>query len=1161
MGEPAPPGVAPPGAERKLVTVLLADVDEAVEDFTEPDPEDVARMLARHLARVRAEVEAFGGTVEQTVGGRTVAVFGVPRTRTDDPERAVRAALAIRDALSSPGLGGPDPRTGPGVRLHVAVATGEALVRPGTAAAGRQRVLGDPVTVCARLLEIQREGAVLVTEATGRATERTVSYAPAGAIALGGGQPVAVWSALGLRTDPVEQAGQRPSHPLVARTRELGLLLDRFETARGSGTPHLVTLVGPPGIGKSRLVAELAGRVRAGTDPATWCQGCSLPYGHGVTFWALSMIVKAQAGILETDTAAQAERKLARAAAAAVPDPDVATWVAGKLRRLVGASAPAGPASGDREEAFAAWRRFLYGLARRRPLVLAVEDLHWADDALLDFLERLAAPQAPAEAGPIPLLVVATARPELLERRPDWAAGPRDDADAPGPGTAATPGPGTADTRRPGTAATPGPGTADTRRPGTAATRSLVALEPLSDRDTGQLLEALLARHGLPGTVEPALLARVGGNPLFAEEYVRMLRDRGAMGPHGDREASASAAAIPETVHAIVAARLDALPPGEKAVLQDAAVLGQAGWVGALTEIGHHERAGLEARLRRLEQRELLHRAWRSRVAGEVEYAFSHVLVRDVAYGQIVRAERAGKHRRAAAWIEALASDRAEDRAELLAYHYQAALGFARAAGQDVPGLADRARAALRDAGDRAAALGAWATAARYHAQARDLCPPGDPELPALELRLGRARCQGEGAGQEELARARDGLLAGGERALAAEAEMLLGELAFLHGRGEERAARLDRALALAADAPPSRSKAAVLKGCMMHLVIASRHAEAHGVAEEVLAMAGGLGLHDLEADAIGTIGLARVDAGDARGLADLERATAILESLSSPGSIVWHLNLAYAHAALGDLVRSSAALSAASRAAGRFGSMRRLRSIALQRVAECYWAGRWDEAVRIVDEDLAGDDRERHYLEWECRVWRGRIRLARGRVDAALEDAQAALALATDAADPQALNPARAFGARALLAAGRTDAARRTADELLAGLGGSALGPDLGADLGAVLAALGYPDEALDARRIPPSAWLEAARALVAGEPHQAAEVYARIGSRPDEAYARLAAAGRAWAAGAVAEGEAELAAATAFYREVGAGACLAEAEAMRARQPGASTPAVRPR
>jgi class 3 adenylate cyclase len=1115
MGD-APPGATPAGAERKLVAVLLADVDEPVEEFAERDPEDVAAMLARHLARVRTEVEAFGGTVEQTAGGRAVAVFGVPRTRTDDPERAVRAALAIREALAGPGAGRPPAGRDagpPGIRLHLAVDTGEALVRAGAPeGGGRQRVVGDPVTACTRLLEAEQTGAVLVTEATRRATERTIGYHPAGTVELRGGEPVPVWRATGVLPGPDAAAGRpaAPAEPLVARTGEFGELLDRFAAARATRSPLLVTVVGPPGIGKSRLVAELAGAVGAGPEPAGWRQGRALPYGHGATFWPLSMIVKAEAGILETDTAAEAERRLDRAAAAAVPDPDAAAWVAGQLRRLVGAG---GAAGGDREEAFAAWRRFLYGLAGRRPLVLAVEDLHWADDALLDFLERLVAPSQ-AEAGAVPLLVVATARPELLERRPGWGA----------------------------------------RGGGHAA--GTLTLGPLSDGDTRRLLDALLARHGLPGAVDPGLVARVAGNPLFAEEYVRLLADQAGAGGRAAGGGGWTAPAIPETVHGIVAARIDALPPAEKAVLQDAAVLGQAGWVGALGEIGGHRRATLERCLDRLEQRELLRRAERSRVAGEVEYAFSHVLVRDVAYGQILRAERAGKHRRAAAWIEALALDRAEDRAELLAHHYQQALHFARAAGQDLPGLAARALDALRDAGDRAAALGAHATAARYHAQALELCPLGDPERPVLELRLGRARCQAEGAGAETLASARDGLLAAGRRALAAEAEMLLGELAFLHGRGDERAAHLDRALALAADAPPSRAKAAVLKGCMMHLVIASRHAEARGVAEQVLAMASELGLHDLEADALGTIGLARVDGGDAAGVADLERAVALLESRSSPGSIVWQLNLAYAHAALGDLTRSGAALAAAAEAARRFGSARRLASIGLQRVAACYWSGRWDEAERIVDRHLAASTGpEHHYLEWECRVWRGRIRLARGEAGAALEDAQAALALAAEAADPQALNPARAFAASALLATGREEAAGAVAGRLLAGLGGSVLGPDLGADLGTVLAALGYPPEALDQRRIPPSPWLEAARALLAGDPGRAAEVYAAVGSRPDEAAARLAAAGQAAAAGRGAAAGAELAAAAAFYREAGAGAGPAAAEALRARLAGAGT------
>ncbi|HEX8135825.1 MAG TPA: hypothetical protein VF880_20635, partial [Actinomycetes bacterium] len=748
-----------------------------------------------------------------------------------------------------------------------------------------------------------------------------------------------------------------------------------------------------------------------------------------------------------------AERRLAASVAGAVSDPASAAWVAGHLRRLVGIhptpSMRAPATAADREEEFAAWRRYLQGLAAARPLVLALEDLHRADDALLDFVESLAA------TGKGRLLVVATARPELLERRPGW---------------------------------------------GSAGTT--VRLAPLGDADTTGLLAMLLAHHGLPTEVEPGLLGRVAGNPLFAEEYVRMLRDRGdaaalqgAPPPTGgpseppiDRGTPSGFPGplqpdLPPTgVHAIVAARLDALPADERAVLDDAAVLGPVGWVGALGEVGGHPPDRLDACLERLEAKEFVQRFGRSGVAGEVQYAFRHALVRDVAYGQVVRAERASKHRRAAAWVEGLAPDRAEDRAELLAYHYRAALAFARAAGTEPAGLADRTRAALRDAGDRAAALGGYETAARFHAEALALCADGDAERGELLLRLGRDRCRSDMTGQEQLAAAREALLAAGRPLAAAEAEMLLGELAFLHGRGDQRAVQVDRALALVADAPPSASKAAVLRGAMMHLVVASRSAEARRAAGEVLAMARDLGLVELEADALGAIGTTRVEAGDAGGLADLEAAIAAFDRLATPGGIVWLLNLAWAAAALGDLPRCFQALAAGALQAERFGSNHWRRTIELQRVAECYWTGRWDEAVAVVDRLLAGA--ERHYLEWECRLWRGRIRLARGRLDEARQDAEAALALAAEAGDRQSLDPTRAFLARVLLATGQRAQAEAVAEELLAGLGGGMLGPEVGADLGVVLAELGEPAARLDAVGLPPSPWLEAAQALVAGDP-----------------------------------------------------------------------------
>jgi tetratricopeptide (TPR) repeat protein len=583
-------------------------------------------------------------------------------------------------------------------------------------------------------------------------------------------------------------------------------------------------------------------------------------------------------------------------------------------------------------------------------------------------------------------------------------------------------------------------------------------------------------------------------------------------------------------------------------------VLGQVGWAGAMSQIGGRDRAVLEACLERLEDKAFVYRAPRSRVAGEAEYAFRHILVRDVAYDQIPRARRAERHREAAAWVERLAPGRAEDRVELLVYHYQAALTLAGAIGEDTTELAGRTMTALRQAGDRAAGFGVDATAARYYAQALELCPSGDPHRPDLELLLGRARCQAEGAGGELLATARDALLARGDPVRAAEAEMYLAELAFLHGQGDQRAAHLARAQALVVEAPPSRSKAAVLKGCMLHLAIASRQGEALAVAREVLAMARELGLRDLEGDAHGTIGLARVELGEAAGQADMERAVQILQEQSSPSVMMWHLNLAYASAALGDLAAFSVALAAGGEAAGRFRSSRRQRSVALQRVAEHYWRGRWNEAVRVVDE-LVSSSRggERHYLEWECRTWRGRIRLARGRLDEALEDSAAALHLARDAADPQSRNPTLAFRARVLLEAGDPVRAEALAEELLAGVRGSLLGPDVGVDLAVVLAELGRPPAVLDGLGVPPSPWLEAAAAFVGGDPGRAAEAYRAIGTRPDEADARLAAARVLLAAGRAELAEGELRAATAFWREVGAVGRLRQADALRSAAAGA--------
>ena len=370
-----------------------------------------------------------------------------------------------------------------------------------------------------------------------------------------------------------------------------------------------MTIVGEPGVGKSRLCAELLGYVEERPGLVRWRQGRCLPYGDGISFWALGEIVKAQCGILESDTPVQAAAKLERAVAEGDPD---RTWLLARLAPLVGA--PAEPAG--QEESFAAWRRFCEGLAAERTTVLVFEDLHWADPALLAFLEHLA-----DWAEGVPLLLLCTARPELYERHPAFGASARN--------------------------------------------AQRINLAPLSDAETAQLVSALLERTVLPAETQRALLEQAGGNPLYAEEFVRLLADRSRPGERVQ---------VPESVQALIAARLDTLPADRKSLLQHAAVLGKVFWAGALAEMGGRDQHEVELALHELARKELVRPARTSSMEGEYEYGFWHVLVRDVCYAQIPRADRAVRHQAAAAWIEEKAGERVENLADVLAHQYQAAL-------------------------------------------------------------------------------------------------------------------------------------------------------------------------------------------------------------------------------------------------------------------------------------------------------------------------------------------------------------------------------------------------------------------------------------------------------------------------------------------------------
>ncbi|HXF98324.1 MAG TPA: AAA family ATPase [Gaiellaceae bacterium] len=649
---------APLREERKVVTCLFCDLVGFTARAERMDPEDVRRLLQPYHQRVRSELERFGGTMEKFIGDAVMAVFGAPVAHEDDPERAVRAALSIREALAEEGE----------LEVRIGITTGEALVtldaRPEQ---GEGMASGDVVNTAARLQAAAPVNGILVDETTYRATERAIAFGEARTVeAKGKAQPIVVYEALRARARvSVERVG---GAELVGRERELALLRETLARVIGEREPQLVTLVGLPGIGKSRLVYELFQTIESGEHGLVfWRHGRSLPYGEGVTFWALGEIVKAQAGILESDDAEQAAAKLREAVERFVPDPADAAWLERHLRPLAGLETDEGQTGDRREEAFAAWRRYLEAIAEERPLVLVFEDLHWADDALLDFVDYLV-----EWAGGVPLLVLGTARPELLTRRLGWGGG--------------------------------------------KVNSSTLQLSPLSEEETAALLHALLGRSVLDAEVQARLLEHAGGNPLYAEEFTRMVSER------------PGEVVLPETVQGIIAARLDTLPVEEKELLQDASVVGRVFWLGALGG----ERWTLEERLHALERKGFVSRQRRSSVAGESEYAFRHALVREVAYEQIPRAQRAGRHVAAAEWIESLG--RAEDHAEMLAHHYAAALEYTRTTGQATGQLAERGRLALKEAGDRAFSLSAFAAAARYYALAVELWPPDDPE---------RASCSG----------------------------------------------------------------------------------------------------------------------------------------------------------------------------------------------------------------------------------------------------------------------------------------------------------------------------------------------------------------------------------------------------------------------------------
>jgi class 3 adenylate cyclase/tetratricopeptide (TPR) repeat protein len=1062
--------------ERKVVSILFADLVGFTSRAESLDPEDVEAILRPFHDRLRSELERRGGTVEKFIGDAVMAVFGAPVAHEDDPERAVRAALAIRDWIREEG----------DLEVRVAVNTGEVLVSLEPSPGGeRGMVAGDVVNTAARLQTAAPVNGVLVAETTYNATSRVIEYGELPLVeAKGKAEPVRVWEALQARSRYGSDVAYQPRTALIGRERELDLLVDALARVRQQNAPQLLTLVGVPGIGKSRLVHELFASVEAQPDLIYWRQGRCLPYGEGVAFWALGEIVKAHAGILEGEDEERAAAKLQAVVDEAVPDAEEAQWVTSQLGPLLGLGDPRELGTDRRTESFAAWRRFFEGLAELDPLVLVFEDLHWADEGLLDFVDHLV-----DWAGAVPILVVATARPELLTRRPGWGGGKSN-----------------------------------------AAT---ISLSPLTEEETAKLLHGLLDRAVLPADVQTRLLERAGGNPLYAEEFARIA------GAGGDGELP-----LPESVQGLIAARLDALDGEEKVLLQDAAVVGKVFWLGAVAAIGGGDRTrALEESLHHLERREFIRRERRSSIESDTQYSFLHTLVRDVAYGQIPRADRAEKHQRAAGWIESFG--RPEDYADLRAHHYASAFEIARASGFDTDELAGPARLAFRDAGDRAASLNAFDAAARDYDRALQLWPRDDSERPRLLLSAAKARVSAEVWDPDELAAVTDALLAAGDRSGAAEAAILRAEVLWNLGRGDDVLEVIGRPAELAEELPRSATKARVYAGLFRLHWLANRVDLAEPFEAQALAMADELGLKEIRANVLSASGALRGARGDLAGLDLLKESIRLFEELNSADSQRPYNNLADAYYNLGDLAEAAEATTRMREAGKRFASLDWLRWVDSQEIRLLYHAGRWDEALALADRwvDQAGPEQS-HYLDAVWRSERGRIFLARGDDARALEESASGLERAQVVGDPQVVAPLTAFRVYALWWAG-DDRAEPLALEFVADSRHEPLpvAHDWFPMLAVAMAGLGRGREleAL-AESVPtPTPWREGGVALASGDPLRAAAIFAEVGARPFEAQAHLVAA----EAGL----DADLSAALEFFREVGASAYLAEAEKLIAK------------
>jgi class 3 adenylate cyclase/tetratricopeptide (TPR) repeat protein len=896
----APAAAAPPAeatvAERRLVSVLFADLVGFTTLSESRDPEEVRELLSRYFDTCRRLVGLYGGVVEKFIGDAVMAVWGTPVATEDDAERAVRTALDLVAAVQALGQeAGID-----GLRVRAGVLTGEAAVN--TAAVGEGMVAGDLVNTASRVQSVAEPGSVFVGEATRRATEGAVVYEAAGSFELKGKEgETPLWQALRVvsgRAGALKSQGLEA--PFVGRDRELRQIKDLFHVCAEEQRAQLVSVTGIAGIGKSRLAWEFYKYFDGIVQTIYWHRGRCLAYGEGVTYWALADMVRWRCGITEDEEPDVALQKLQAALQEHLLDLEERRFVEPRLAQLL---ALGEGASHERQDLFAAWRLFFERLADAYPTILAFEDMQWADSSLLDFVEYLLEWSRDK-----PLFVVTLARPELAEKRPTWGAGHRNFVS--------------------------------------------LYLEPLSEEAMEQLLVGLVP--GLPPQLRRQILERAEGIPLYAVETVRMLLDRGLLIEDGSAYKVVGAVEtleVPETLHALIAARLDGLAPDERRLLGDAAVLGKTFAPQALASLSGLESARLEELLTAMVRREVLGLQSDPRSPEQGQYTFLQDLLRHVAYETLPKRERREKHLAAAEHLSSALGE--EEVSEVIASHLLEAYRLDPEAA-DGEGLRRRAHEALLRAGERAASLGASTEARRYFEQAAEL----GAEPHARATALGRAGEMALSAGENEAAsalfeQAMSLYESVGDTHAAARVASWLGVVERVAGGKLERVVeRLEQAYAVIGEDEPDEDLALLLGRLGGTHFFAGNLERAEVMVERSLDIAEALQLPDQLARGWNgkAIQLMARRPQEARALLHLALETSVANELFATASIVRN-NLSELGLRRDRYGESLAQLEQGVELARRIGARAMEWTVLSEMTYALSMLGRWDEATAVLDE------------------------------------------------------------------------------------------------------------------------------------------------------------------------------------------------------------------